>query len=168
MFLSILQDTITDAEKQEICDYVYPKMEYEEQDVNLHKISKYKVSNNSPDVIKKTNHYIKTEIEKIVNLKLYTRISHIINYTAGARADTHRDNHNLSYVTAVTFLNLSDDMEGGVSYVARKIDGNVSRLYVPVIEKDTLIYGSKMLHGVTEITKGSRLVFINWYKVIND
>jgi len=169
MFLSVLPETFSLSEKQEICDYAYSKMKYEKQDINLHHIWKYEVSNNSPEVIKRVGNRVKKEIEKIVNVKLYTRVSHIINYRKGAKANTHRDNHNLSYVTAVTFLNLSDDLEGGVSYVARDYkDSTISKLYVPVIESDTLIYGSKMLHGVTEVTKGSRLVFINWYKVIND
>jgi len=164
MFLSILQDTITDSEKQEICDYVYPRMKYKKQDGNLYKISRYSVSNDSPHVIKKTHQKIKRETEKIINLKLHSEVSYILNYNIGARANTHTDSHIESYVTAITFLNLSDDLEGGVSYVGRLIDGKVSRLHIPIIEKDTLLYGSKMLHGVTEITKGSRLVFVNWYK----
>ena len=76
---------------------------------------------------------------------------YFVEYCTGASCDLHQDTGNV--ITTITLL--SDDYEGGASM-------NEEETFIPK-KGETVFYEPNELHGVEEVTSGSRIVYVAWY-----
>ncbi len=76
---------------------------------------------------------------------------YFVEYCKGAYCDLHYDTGNV--ITAITLL--SDDYEGGYSITEEVV-------FKPK-KGETVFYEPDELHGVEEVTSGSRIVYVAWY-----
>jgi len=113
---------------------------------------------------------------------------HYIEYEEESYAKLHTDLQ--STLTTVTLLDVSEDLEGGHSLIqtenksikrfenrqiwdgTKAVDEDTIKrpqdqsLVPEIISQqvgETVTYGPKLIHGVTKVTKGRRLVFIVWF-----
>ena len=94
--------------------------------------------------------------ENIYKLELQRYEDFFLRYEVGGKADVHLDTHATDGgISTVTLLQKSDDLEGG--------NVIVEGVEYPQEVGDTIFYGANTLHGVTEVTKGKRVVLIGWY-----
>jgi len=104
---------------------------------------------------------LKKTAESVYGVELDYNNHYFLRYEKGSFAIPHTDNPNTSYVTCVVPLEISDDIEGGETCVYTKNDG---KLVLPIDVGEVLFYGYQQKHSVEKLIKGSRLVFISWFK----
>ena len=81
----------------------------------------------------------------------------IVEWPEGSRQNLHYDDANNNTVfTSITYLN--DDYLGGRTYIKDDIET------VPKIGRTVCFDGNHYLHGVTEVTQGTRYTLPIWYK----
>ena len=86
-----------------------------------------------------------------------TSVAHyLVYYGVGSSANLHRDR---IPNTLVTIIDTSDDLEGGSVIL---VDEGRPILLNPR-RGETLSYSDYTVHGVSKLTKGSRLALISWY-----
>jgi len=104
-------------------------------------------------LLKNTFVYVREESDRFTE-KIYDGelVQHyFVEYCTGASCDLHQDTGNV--ITTITLL--SDDYEGGASM-------NEEETFIPK-KGETVFYEPNELHGVEEITSGSRIVYVSWY-----
>jgi len=110
---------------------------------------------------------------------------YFLKYIEGSFTNVHFDNPNRVNKTAVTLLDVSENLVGGDAILLKKItkedllEGksqpedilvNTKRhsAAIPLLVKQevgsTMVYNNSTLHGVTRVEKGHRLVLISWFK----
>lgn len=110
---------------------------------------------------------------------------YFLKYVEGSFTNVHFDNPNRVNKTAVTLLDVSEDLVGGDAILLKKItkedllEGksqpedilvNTKRhnAAIPLLVKQeigsTMVYNNATLHGVTRVERGHRLVLISWFK----
>ena len=85
-----------------------------------------------------------------------TEVEHcyFVEYPVGASCAPHRDyKRNIENITTITLL--SDDYEGGYSIT--------EEVAFKPKKGETVFYEPDELHGVEEVTSGSRIVYVVWY-----
>ena len=126
--------------------------------------------------------YIK-ELE-VDGLKIYSQ--YFLDYTVDAFTRSHTDNDQKVKRTAITLVE-KNDLEGGDIIVYEPHyksdmdvpeDGSVINRYqgedipgetiIPVIVKqevgETIAYGPNVMHSVSKVLKGNRVVLVTWYE----
>ena len=104
---------------------------------------------------------------------------YFLKYIPNSFTHVHIDNPYRIQRTAVTLIDVSQDLVGGEVVLINNIsqsdlmpgefrpDKNVKNIKVPVVVRQkvgsTLIYNHNVRHGVTKVEQGHRLVFISWY-----
>ena len=76
---------------------------------------------------------------------------YFVEYCTGASCDLHQDTGNV--ITTITLL--SDDYEGGYSIT--------EEVAFKPKKGETVFYEPNEIHGVEEVTSGSRIVYVAWY-----
>jgi hypothetical protein len=126
-------------------------------------------------------------LKKISSCSVYNIASvFFVEYQQESYASIHRDWH--GSLTTVTLVDATDDLEGGEaiiqlnskrsiksfrdcpSYIqgklcqpSRKIKPLIETHIVPLQVGETLMYGPMLLHGVSKVLSGRRLVLVVWF-----
>lgn len=142
---------------------------------NVDKRNLRSVHNKLP-FLKKLNSYIESRYGLVHDS------SYFLKYVKWSFTRVHVDNIGLPTKTIITFLEQSEDLEGGETIVYDKHfdlpvppghqvnrTGSIHRANeVPCTPKITdgncLVYDSTTKHGVSMLTKGHRIVLVSWYK----
>ena len=115
--------------------------------------------------------------------------NYFLYYREGSFTMMHTDSPLRVTRTAISLVDKSSDLEGGEIIVGRRVKRLVGEIHLPTDESiqrkkepvpqmssvmatsvihqsvgETVWYPAQMKHGVTEVTKGFRLVLISWYK----
>lgn len=129
--------------------------------------------------------------EKLKSVSKSTEITHyFLMYGVNSFSSLHIDSPHRVTATAITLIDKSDDLVGGEIILQNKLKmikrGTISpsdkelldkkKEGVPLLEKvnvirtvrhavgETVWYPAQMMHGVSEVEQGYRLVLISWYK----
>lgn len=111
-------------------------------------------------------------------LKLYSH--YFLKYVPYSFTRLHEDNNKIVEKTIITFLESSDDLVGGDTLVmdrhyelpndentTRKGPNNHRGNIVPVVAPsqngNSLVYNHDVLHGVSQVRQGHRIVLVSWY-----
>ena len=87
--------------------------------------------------------------------------NYFLRYSIGSYAVVHRDNPITVDGTAITLLDRSDDLEGGDIIT---VGEDKQRKTIPQLVGQTVYYDSAVIHGVSKVTKGTRIVLITWFR----
>lgn len=169
-------DTIlSDAEMRCLWDlYNKSRHEYIDQFYNLFNLHRY--NPRSEDLkdcpaIKHLNNYAAMR-----GLKNYSH--YFLKYVPYSFTRLHEDNSDLVEKTIITFLESSEDLVGGDTLVydrhydlpqkgLRKGPLNHKKDIVPVVAPssngNSLVYNHDVLHGVSQVRQGHRIVLVSWY-----
>jgi len=126
------------------------RVRYEEQYYNLHDL--HMIYGSRED---KSYNNVLTKLEDISGHK--AKRHYLLNYTKGSFCRMHHDA--TEYNTYVTLLE-ENDLEGGEVLTGdekRCIDVRYARV------GQTMIYDNGLQHGVANVRKGNRKVFIVWF-----
>ena len=138
------------------------------QDYNLYKVDKR---------ILRTDQ-INNAIKKVIDYsKLETYSHYFVMYDPGSYTRLHSDNDDDVGLTIVTLVD-TVDLVGGDTLVMlpapkeqkigyQKGDDHKGRVVPKIVQMKTgesVIYDRSLLHGVTQIEKGKRLVLVSWFR----
>ena len=138
------------------------------QDYNLYKVDKRPLrSGDQISAIKK--------IEQYAGKKTYSH--YFVMYEQGSYTRMHTDNDDDVGLTIVTLID-TVNLVGGETIVQlpapkdekigyQKGDDHKGRVVpkiVRMVEGDSVIYNRSLLHGVTQVELGKRLVLVSWFK----
>lgn len=138
------------------------------QDYNLYKVDKRPLrSSDQISAIKKIEQYAGKE----------TYSHYFVMYEPGSYTRMHTDNDDDVGLTIVTLID-TVNLVGGETIVQlpapkdEKIGyqkgedhkGRVVPKIVRMVEGDSVIYDRSLLHGVTQVELGKRLVLVSWFK----
>ena len=163
-----VEQLITKKDRHELIDYFKSlPSNVGHIDYNLYNIDKRYLKQNPPEAIKK--------IEERAGRKNYSH--YFVMYDEGSYTKMHTDNDDQIGLTIVTLIDtvnlvggetiamipakLSESKEG-----YQKGDDHKGRVVPRVIRMDvgdSVIYDRSLLHGVSEIEKGKRLVLVSWF-----
>ena len=163
-----VEQLITKEDRHELIDYFKSlPSNVGHIDYNLYNIDKRYLKQNPPEAIKK--------IEERAGRKNYSH--YFVMYDQGSYTKMHTDNDDQIGLTIVTLIDtvnlvggetiamipakLSESKEG-----YQKGDDHKGRVVPRVIRMDvgdSVIYDRSLLHGVSEIEKGKRLVLVSWF-----
>lgn len=132
--------------------------QYHEQDVNLFNIIKTMIS--SKVELDSMWESIQQKLFAFHGRECYTT-SYFLEYTKGSYAAMHRDNPLTVDGTAITLLDRSDDLEGGDIIT---VGEDKQRKIIPQLVGQTVYYDTAVVHGVSKVTKGMRIVLITWFR----
>jgi len=129
------------------------------------------------------------KLEQNAGNDLSARSIYFLKYIPKSFTSLHVDNPSTTLRTAVTLLEASEDLQGGEILIQRKaaeqdfynaddpIGGNSKKIFTPTSIQDmiipeivrqkvgeTIFYDQSLLHGVTRVERGHRLVLITWFK----
>lgn len=128
-------------------------LNFVERSENIHNVSTMYLG---PPWIDHFSNKVMARAEEIYTLKLQRFRDFLLKYEVGGKADVHQDSHSIDGgISTVTLIHKTDDLQGG-NVIAEGVE-------YPQQVGDTIFYGAHTLHGVTEVTRGSRLVLIGWY-----
>jgi|TARA_R110000744_G_scaffold301238_2_gene410346 predicted 2-oxoglutarate/Fe(II)-dependent dioxygenase YbiX len=125
-----------------------------------------------------------TEFES-EGLKIHNQ--YFLDYIEGSFTKAHSDNNDLVKKTSITLVEVNDlvggdiivyephyksDMEvpedGSVINRYNERDAAEGRAIIPVIVKqevgETIAYGPDVMHSVSKVLKGNRIVLVTWYE----
>jgi len=155
----------------------YPK-NFWTRDYNLFNLYKCniprRVYSNDVDSMRSITQKIKSHLDCKEDTNYY-----FLKYIPNSFTQIHVDNPNRIQKTAVTLIDISEDLVGGevvlISGISQsdlmpgefRPNNNFKDIKVPVVVRQkvgsTLIYNHNVKHGVTKVEQGHRLVFISWY-----
>ena len=163
-----VEQLITKEDRHELIDYFKSlPSNVGHIDYNLYNIDKRYLKQNAPEAIKK--------IEERAGRKNYSH--YFVMYDEGSYTKMHTDNDDQIGLTIVTLID-TVDLVGGetIAMIPAKLseskegyqkgDDHKGRVVPRVIRMDvgdSVIYDRSLLHGVSEIEKGKRLVLVSWF-----
>lgn len=160
--LGLIHDIIDSGQRRSLIDHwsTNPRGYSELTSDNLGvKLENQDVSCEHPAVKSIANYVHKTYPTARENL--HQRSSYLLNYQQGSFMRPHTDNKGV-YLTCVTLLGVSTDLYGGVPFFVD--DEDEQKIFSAHISPgQSLIYPRRMMHGVSVIEKGTRLVLVSWF-----
>jgi len=150
------------------------------QDYNLFDLEKRNVSSKIFQKYKKD--FLK--IHKIGEEKNLTSMnSYFLKYEKDSFTRLHRDDENIVKLTIVTLIETSN-LVGGETLILNRYgrksrpkhkyakrtekappyDKDIIPTIVDLKDGESVIYDAKVLHGVTKVTEGHRIVLVTWFK----
>ncbi len=125
-----------------------------------------------------------------------TYAHYFLHYGRDAFTKNHSDDDAAIGLTIVTLLETTDNLVGGDTlitlpytkeehgltrdsepYVKRQLKGELGKApigqrviprIVPMVEGDSVIYDRSLMHAVTQVESGHRVVLVSWFKTDND
>lgn len=102
--------------------------------------------------------------------KFFCKEMQILHYDIGGKFDLHKDTHNYEtkprFLTTITLLDRTDDLEGGDLIVyGPNIDtksGKATGRKVMFEPFETVVFYSDYYHQCTPLTKGKRTILVTW------
>lgn len=94
--------------------------------------------------------------------KLTLLETYFLEYTPGSFTHIHRDY--LGGISIVTLIE-NNNLVGGqnIFYVKKEEHPEVCPVVLNLSVGDSVIYKTELLHGVSEVFSGSRLVLVSWF-----
>lgn len=160
--------------------YVSKKGMLLSQDFNLYNVTKKNIAHKNPRIspmIQKLTDHCNRKVTAVYFLK----------YKVGSFAKSHVDNPDNNFLTAITMVRTSEDLVGGESLIIKNLEqsdikrGSISTMnsktakklnfmgkpVLPIIVRQsvgtTLWYERNVLHGVTRVDRGERIVLVTWF-----
>lgn len=134
--------------------YITPR-QYHNQDVNLYQIYKSYITNIADyewTIIKNKLHEFHGSDSPLTN--------YFLEYKIGSKARNHQDNPDTVDGTGITLLDKSSDLIGGDILIGR----SNSETVLPQEIGETIYYDTAVNHGVSEVSQGTRLVLVTWFR----
>ena len=110
--------------------------------------------------VRKCSMYIERTISKHFTPKFVEYVQ-IVKWLPGGSMGLHNDNAR-DTTSLVSITNLNDDFQGGAHYID-DLSKNEKLDILPKVGKTVAFDGKKYLHGVREVTKGTRYTLAIWY-----
>lgn len=161
MLVSLEEKILPDSVTVYLTELFRNNREFKKEFYNLRNYYQGKDLIYADDVFLTAADLIQQKVQQIFNRNLFITNKSIQGYESGAYVKLHRDNSEVAKYTAVVKLFESSNIQGGEAYFARDKQSPML-IPAPVDEGDMLLYGFETYHGVTEITRGERIVLILW------
>ena len=167
-------DVLSQSARTYLIDYFEEDRRYLEQNHNLMKTTQRTTDYSDPMQVE-IQARIQKAAETTMRMKLLPSTNGVlVEYVKGSYAMGHKDAEDQSALSVITMIDLSQDLMGGEAYFSKTedgiSDGMISDSHYnkmipgPMDNGDSLMYGSKMWHGVEEVISGRRLVLVTWFK----
>ena len=164
-----VEKIITNEDRHELIDcYNSLPSNVAHTDYNLYNIDKRYIRQEPPNAIRK--------IEQHANRSVYSH--YFVMYHEGSYTRMHTDNDDAIGLTIVTLVD-TVDLVGGETLALvpakmpeekkgyQKGNDHKGRVIPRVIRMDvgdSVIYDRSLMHGVSEVEKGKRLVLVSWFR----
>jgi hypothetical protein len=111
---------------------------------------------------------------KKLDVKGHKRLrTYFVKYFEGSYAVPHKDvGHHDKGTTRLTVIDTSKDLKGGHPVYYKRGKGEHKRNMYPIVEYNrkgfTTTHKFSLMHGVSKVKKGWRLVLVTWYREKNE